>query len=100
MSDANDATLEERYAALKQSIVQLVETMTSQIDTFEKLAGKVSRIEARVAEIGMCEPQGKADVERIVGLECDLMRAQLHDMQVQVNALKPEKRGWFGRGRR
>ena len=93
--------LEERTSAIEQSIGQLVETMTSQIDTFEKLAAKVSRIEVRVAEIGMIDPQGKADVERLVGLECDRMRAQLSEMNARLESLDPpKKRGWFARGRR
>ncbi len=96
MSDA----LQERVDALEQSVGQLVETMGSQIDTFEKLAAKVSRIETRVAEIGMIDPQGKADVMRIVELECDLMRAQLVAIQDKVEALKPANGPWFGRGRR
>jgi hypothetical protein len=92
------AAIDDRVAAFEKTVGQLVETMTSQIDIFKKLAAKVSRIEARVCEIGMCEPQGKADVERIVGLECDLMRAELREMSDRIQEIP--KRRWFGRGKR
>lgn len=95
MSDIDDATEAERIAALETSLGQLVETLGGQIDTFEKLAAKVSRIETRVAEIGMTDPQGKADVERIVGLECDQMRVEIRAMSDRIQEI-PQRR-WFGR---